>query len=111
MRSFFPFLILFSVMLTPSDWGALPAYGVSGPAQTTKRIYGNRGNSFVAVVEFGPRVKAKTILTGGVSGDPRSPHFNDQSERYAAVKFKDALYYREDIERHATRTYRLGARK
>lgn len=98
-------------MLTPSDWGALPAYGVSGPAQTTKRIYGNRGNSFVAVVEFGPRVKAKTILTGGVSGDPHSPHFNDQSERYASVKFKDALYYREDVERHATRTYRPGARK
>jgi acyl-homoserine-lactone acylase len=111
MRSFFPFLILFSVMLTPSDWGALPAYGVSGPAQTTKRIYGNRGNSFVAVVEFGPRVKAKTILTGGVSGDPRSPHFNDQSERYAAVKFKDALYYREDIEKNAPRTYRPGASK
>jgi acyl-homoserine-lactone acylase len=56
-------------------------------------------------------VKAKTILTGGVSGDPRSPHFNDQSERYAAVEFKDALYYREDVERHATRTYRPSARK
>lgn len=96
------------IAFAPSDWGSLPAYGVSGPAQTTKRIYGNRGNSFVAVVEFGPRVKAKTILTGGVSGDPRSPHFNDQSERYAAVKFKDALYYREDVERHATRTYRPG---
>lgn len=99
------------IAFAPSDWGALPAYGVSGPAQTTKRIYGNRGNSFVAVVEFGPRVKAKTILTGGVSGDPRSPHFNDQSERYAAVKFKDALYYREDIEKNATRTYRPGQKK
>ena len=99
------------IAFAPSDWGALPAYGVSGPAQTTKRIYGNRGNSFVAVVEFGPRVKAKTILTGGVSGDPRSPHFSDQSERYAAFQFKDALYYREDIERHATRTYHPGTPK
>ena len=96
------------IAFAPSDWGSLPAYGVSGPAQTTKRVYGNRGNSFVAVVEFGPRVRAKTILTGGVSGDPASPHFNDQSERYAAAKFKDALYYREDIEKNAGRTYRPG---
>lgn len=99
------------IAFAPSDWGSLPAYGVSGPAQTTKRIYGNRGNSFVAAVEFGPRVKAKTILTGGVSGDPRSPHFNDQSERYAAVNFKEALFYRADIEKSATRTYRPGQKK
>lgn len=75
------------IAFAPSDWGSLPAFGVSGPPQTTKRIYGNRGNSFVAVVEFGPRVQAKTLLAGGVSGDPASPHFNDQAARYAAGKF------------------------
>jgi len=53
---------------------------------TTKKIYGTRGNSFVAVVEFGDRVKAKSLLAGGQSGDPDSPHFYDQAvarERYA----------------------------
>jgi acyl-homoserine-lactone acylase len=89
----------------------LPAYGVSGPAQTTKRIYGNRGNSFVAVVEFGPRVQAKTLLAGGVSGDPASPHFNDQATRYAAGQFKDAWFYRADIEKNAKRTYHPGQPK
>ena len=99
------------VALAPSDWGSLPAFGVSGPVQTTKRIYGNRGNSFVAVVEFGPRVQAKTLLAGGVSGDPASPHFNDQAARYAAGQFKDAWFYRADIEKHAERTYHPGQLK
>jgi acyl-homoserine-lactone acylase len=96
------------IAYAPSDWGSLPAFGVSGPPQTTKRIYGNRGNSFVAVVEFGPRVQAKTLLAGGVSGDPASLHFNDQAARYAAGKFKDAWFYRDDIEKNAKRTYHPG---
>ena len=96
------------IAYAPSDWGSLPAFGVSGPPQTTKRIYGNRGNSFVAVVEFGPRLQAKTLLAGGMSGDPASPHFNDQAARYAAGKFKDAWFYREDIEKNAKRTYHPG---
>lgn len=99
------------IAFAPSDWGSLPAYGVSGPPQTTKRIYGNRGNSFVAVVEFGPRVQAKTLLAGGVSGDPASPHFNDQAAIYAAGQFKDAWFYRTDIEKNAKRTYHPGQLK
>ncbi len=92
-----------------ADWGSLASFGVANVASTkTKRIYGNRGNSFVAAVEFGPRVKAKTLLAGGVSGDPASPHFNDQAEIFAKGQFKDALFYPEDIARHAKRTYRPG---
>jgi len=88
-------------------WGSLAAFGATQQG-TTKRIYGTRGNSFVAVVEFGPRVKAKSLLAGGVSGDPASPHFNDQAERYARGEFKDVLFHRDDITRHAKRTYRPG---
>ena len=88
-------------------WGSLAAFGATQQGKT-KRIYGTRGNSFVAVVEFGPRVKAKSLLAGGVSGAPASPHFNDQAERYARGEFKDVLFYREDIARQAKRTYRPG---
>ena len=45
----------------------------------TKRWYGTSGNSFVAVVEFGPRVRALAVTAGGESGHPESPHFNDQA--------------------------------
>jgi acyl-homoserine-lactone acylase len=92
---------------TSSLWGSLAAFGVSAPTPTRK-IYGTKGNSFVAVVEFGPRLKAKSLLAGGVSGDPASPHFFDQAERYARGEFKDVLFYREDIEQHLERKYHPG---
>lgn len=89
------------------NWGALAAYGMTSP-QKTKRIYGERGNSFVAAVEFGKRIRAKSILAGGNSGDPASPHFNDQAEMYARGEFKDVLFYREDVEKYVERRYHPG---
>lgn len=87
--------------------GALASYGARR-GENTVRQYGVAGNSFVAVVEFGDRVTAKTMLAGGQSGDPSSPHFDDQSQRYADRAFKDAAYYREDVEARAQRRYRPG---
>ena len=71
-------------------------------------IYGERGNSFVAAVEFGPRIRAKSILAGGQSGDPKSPHFKDQAAMYARGEFKEVLFYPEDVSRHLERRYRPG---
>ena len=88
-------------------WGALAAYGARY-TNNTKKLYGTRGNSFVAVVEFGDKVKAKTILAGGQSGDPSSPHFDDQTEKYANQDWKDAAYYKEDVLKHAKKTYQPG---
>jgi acyl-homoserine-lactone acylase len=51
---------------------------------------------------------SKSLLAGGVSGDPASPHFYDQAERYAKGQFKDVLFYREDIEQHLERSYHPG---
>ncbi|QBE66693.1 acylase [Pseudoduganella lutea] len=89
------------------NWGALAAYGMTSQ-QTTKRIYGERGNSFVAAVEFGPRIRAKSILAGGQSGDPASPHFNDQAEMYARGEFKDVLFYKQDVLKNLERQYQPG---
>jgi len=87
-------------------WGALASYGAR--RYDTKRLYGTSGNSFVAVVEFGDKVKAKSILAGGQSGDPESPHFFDQAQPYLDVEFKEVAFYREDVERRAKRVYRPG---
>ena len=88
-------------------WGSLASFGMSAP-QKTKRIYGDRGNSFVAAVEFGPRVRAKSILAGGNSSNPASPHFADQALMYSRGEFKDVLFYKEDIERKLERKYHPG---
>ncbi len=97
------------VPFTSATWGSLAAYGNTAP-KTTKKNYGNRGNSFVAAVEFGPTVKAKAVSAGGQSGNPSSPHFADQIERYATGNFRDVLFYRADVEKHAESTYHPGAR-
>ena len=95
------------VGMASGRWGALASFGARSYAGT-KRIYGSSGNSFVAVVEFGDRVKAKSMLAGGQSGDPDSPHFDDQAQRYVDREFKDVAFYREDVEKRATRTYHPG---
>ncbi len=96
-----------SIGLASGRWGALAAYGARYH-NNTKKIYGTRGNSFVGVVEFGEKVKAKTILAGGQSGDPESPHFDDQAQRYADMQFKDVAYYKEDVLKRAIKTYKPG---
>ncbi|MDX1480490.1 MAG: acylase [Woeseiaceae bacterium] len=97
------------VGMASGNWGALASYG-SRRFGDTKKLYGYSGNSFVAVVEFGDRVRAKSLLAGGQSGDPDSPHFDDQAERYVNHNFKDVAYYREDVEARAEETYHPGAR-
>jgi acyl-homoserine-lactone acylase len=59
-------------------------------------------------VEFGSRIKAKTIITGGQSFDPASKSFTDQAGMYIDVKFKDVLFYKEDVLKHAQKTYHPG---
>ncbi|WP_300023610.1 acylase [uncultured Maribacter sp.] len=91
-------------------WGALAAYGARYTTDGAKKIYGTRGNSFVAVVEFGDTVKAKSILAGGQSGDPASPHFDDQIIKYKNVNWKEVPFYKKDVLKRARETYIPGKR-
>jgi acyl-homoserine-lactone acylase len=91
----------------PGSWGSLPSFRSSFQKDTKKR-YGYNGNSFVCAVEFGTKVKAKSLLAGGNSGDAKSKHFYDQAEMYQKGQFKDVLFYKEDVEKNAERTYHPG---
>jgi len=97
------------VPMASGRWGALAAFGARR-FPGTKKLYGYRGNSFVAVVEFGERVRAMTLLAGGQSNDPDSPHFDDQAQRYADAQFKEVAFYRSDVEARAEERYRPGKR-
>ena len=85
-------------------WGSLASFGAHR-APGTRRYYGNSGNSFVAIVEFGERVSARAVSIGGASGDPSSPHFNDQSERYARGALRPVYFYPDDLQGHIERQY------
>ncbi len=95
------------VGFTSSAWGSLAAFGARTPAGMKQR-YGYVGNSFVAVVEFGKRVTARSIVTGGQSSTPGTKHFTDQAPLYCNGQFKDVWFYPEDIRQHVEKTYHPG---
>jgi acyl-homoserine-lactone acylase len=97
------------VGFTSARWGSLASFGAT-PREGTKRWYGTSGNSFVAVVEFGERVRAVAVTAGGLNNVPGSRHFDDQVERYAAGNLRPVHFYREDVDAAAQRTYRPGER-
>ena len=88
-------------------WGALAAFGARY-TNHTKKIYGTRGNSFVAVVEFGDTVKAKSLLAGGNSGNPKNKHFNSEALPYTKGQFKEVHYYKKDVLKHKESSYHPG---
>jgi acyl-homoserine lactone acylase PvdQ len=96
------------VGFTSATWGSLASFG----ARTypgTKKWYGSSGNSFVAVVEFGDRVRAMAVTAGGESGDPQSPHFNDQAKRYSTGDLREVYFYRSQLQGHTERQYHPGS--
>ena len=95
------------VGLGSSLFGSIPSFASRRVANTVKR-YGIAGNSFVACVEFGKKVTAKSIVTGGQSSDPSSRHFADQSQMFIDGNFKDIFFYKDDVLKHAENSYHPG---
>jgi acyl-homoserine-lactone acylase len=95
------------VPFTSSRWGSLASFGAKAYPDT-KRWYGTSGNSFVAVIDFGPRVRARAITAGGESGHPDSPHFNDEAERYTTGNFREVYFWPDQLKGHTERAYRPG---
>ena len=97
-------------------WTSRTATGVRwltsarGGRKARRSSNGVNGNSFAAVVEFGDRLRARTVLVGGQSNDPNSPHFTDQVELYMSHQWKEIAFYREDVEARATERYSPGER-
>ncbi len=95
------------VPFTSSQWGSLASFGAKR-YPGTKRYYGYKGNSFVAVVEFGPHVRAWAVTAGGESGDPKSKHFDDEAIRYAQGNLREVYFYPGEVAAHTERSYRPG---
>ena len=95
------------VPFTSAQWGSLASFGAK-TYPGTRRMYGTSGNSFVAVVEFGPRVRAMAITAGGESGHPDSPHFTDEAARYASGNLREVYFHPDQLAGHTRRSYHPG---
>jgi acyl-homoserine lactone acylase PvdQ len=96
------------VGFTSAVWGSLASFG----ARTypgTKKWYGTSGNSFVAVVEFGDKIRARAVTAGGESGHPASLHFNDEAARYSTGDLREVYFYRSQLQGHTEREYHPGS--
>lgn len=100
------------VPFVSATWGSLASYAArrqpTATGGTTKRYYATSGNTFVAVVEFGPRPRAMAVREGGESGHPDSPHFADQIERYASGNLRPVYFDPGDLKGHVERSYHPG---
>ncbi len=96
------------VGFTSGNWGSLASFGAA-PTSRTKKWYGTSGNSFVAVVEFGKdQVRARAVTAGGESGDPKSPHFNDEALRYSTGDLREVYFYPAQLKNHIKKEYIPG---
>jgi acyl-homoserine-lactone acylase len=84
--------------------GADGGYGVFrvtwGQGGDDKTTYASGGDSWVGIIEFGKRLRAKVLLSYGNASEENSPHRGDQLRLYSAKALRDAWFYAEDVEKH-----------
>ena len=101
------------------DRESLPVAGAPGPLGVVfnfytrsekgqKRRYGVLGHSFVSVVEFGPKIQARSVLVFGQSAHSESPHFFDQAKLYARKRYKPAWFTLKEIQENLEVAYKPG---
>ena len=91
----------------PGALGSVFVFHIGDWGRTDVR-YGEHGNSFMKVIEFGPRTRGRSLLVFGQSGDADSPHFFDQAQLYSDRTFKPAWFTREEVEANAGESYIPG---
>jgi acyl-homoserine-lactone acylase len=78
------------------------------PGKQNRRRYGVAGDTYVSVIEFGPQPRALSVMTYGESGDPKSPHFNDQAALFVKGQFKPSWFTLDEVKKNAEAAYRPG---
>jgi acyl-homoserine-lactone acylase len=67
----------------------------------------NGGDSWVGVIEFSEKIKARVLMSYGNSSQDGNPHFGDQLKYFSEKKLRNAYFYPADVEKHKVRTEQL----
>jgi len=85
--------------------GSMGVFRVAWPARMEpSEAYVGGGDSWVGVIEFGEKIKARVLLSYGNATQENSPHNGDQLQLFSEKKLRDALFYEEDLENNISRT-------
>jgi acyl-homoserine-lactone acylase len=88
-----------------SDLGVFRNVGYRSAANDRYVVAG--GDSYVAVMEFGPTVRAASVIGYGNASRAGSPHRTDQLGLFAGQRLKPVWRSRADIERNLGRRLRF----
>lgn len=101
---------------------SLPCAGLPGPPGVAftmyysprlallalKKHYAIIGTSYMAAIEFGDKIRCRSLVQYGASGHPDSPHFFDQAELLSKQTLKDMPFYWEDVKKSTKKCYHPG---
>ena len=78
--------------------GRLGVFRVAWPGRSTdKNMYVGGGDSWVSVIEFGQKVRAKALLSYGNSTQKDSPNNGDQLELFSKKELRDVWFYESEL--------------
>jgi len=78
--------------------GRLGVFRVAWPGRSTdKNMYVGGGDSWVSVIEFGQKVRAKALLSYGNSTQKDSPNNGDQLVLFSKKELRDVWFYESEL--------------
>jgi len=95
-----PMGVIFTQYYTPSIYIPL--------LRTTRKRYGVLGATYLAVYEFGPKIRGSSVLQFGSSSNPDSPHYFDQAELLSQRRLKPEYFEWDEVLAHARTSYQPG---
>jgi len=72
--------------------------------QADKKYYAGGGDSWVGLIDFGPKPKARVLLSYGNSTQEGDPHNGDQLKLFSEKKMRDAYFDPAEVSKHTTLT-------
>ena len=67
-------------------------------------MYAQGGDSWVGLIDFGPKPKARVLLSYGNSSQEGDPHNGDQLKLFSEKKMRDAYFDPSEVSKHTTLT-------
>jgi acyl-homoserine-lactone acylase len=84
--------------------GAVGSFRVAGASPVDDKTFQiDGGDSWVGVIEFGEKIRAKVLMSYGNSSQEGDPHSGDQLKYFSEKKLRDAYFYPAEVKKHKVR--------